>query len=116
LLRSHIPVFPLTWTLMHKLDEKSPLFGFDAESMVVAEARLFVSLEARDPTLASMVHELRDYEPADLRFGMRYADAISEDKDGSPLADLTRISALEPDAGDERGEPGWTPDEQAEKS
>ena len=27
--RAHLPVFPLTWTLMHVLDEHSPLHGFD---------------------------------------------------------------------------------------
>ncbi len=112
LLRAHLPIFPLTWTLMHPMDEKSPLHGFDAAQMEQAEARLFVTLEAYDPTLSSVVHQLRDYEPTDLRFGMRYADAVSDDARGSPVADLTRISALEPDAGADRPEPGWIAEQQ----
>jgi hypothetical protein len=38
---------------------------------------------------------------------MRYADAVSTAEDGTPVADLTRIGALEPDVGD-RQELGWT--------
>ena len=105
--RAHLPVFPLTWTLMHVLDERSPLCGYDAAQAVAAGAQIFVTLEARDPTLGTSVHEIRSYAPEDIRFGMRYLDAVTFEEDGTPVADLTKIGALEPDAG-ERPEPGWT--------
>ena len=105
--RAHIPVFPFFWTLMHVLDERSPLHGYDAARVIEADARVFVTLEARDPTLATMVHDIRSYAPEDIRFGMRYADVVTTAKDGTPVADLTRIGALEPDVGD-RPEPGWS--------
>jgi len=105
--RAHLPAFPLTWTLMHVLDERSPLHGYDAARAIAAHAQLFVTLEARDPTLAASVHDIRSYAPEDIRFGMRYADAVFTAEDGTPLADLTRIGALEPDV-DDHLEPGWT--------
>jgi inward rectifier potassium channel len=105
--RAHIPAFPLSWTLMHVLDERSPLRGFDAAKIIAADARVFVTVEARDPTLATMVHDLRNYAPDDIRFGMRYVDAVTTAEDGTPVGDLTRIGALEPDVG-ERQEQGWT--------
>jgi inward rectifier potassium channel len=105
--RAHIPVFTIFWTLMHVLDERSPLHGYDAARAIGADARVFVTLEARDPTLATVVHDIRYYAPEDIRFGMRYADAVSTARDGTPVADLTRIGALEPDVGD-RQEAGWT--------
>jgi inward rectifier potassium channel len=105
--RSHVPVFPLSWTLMHVLDERSPLHGFDAARMIEADARLFVTFEARDPMLATIVHDIRNYTPQDVRFGVRYADAVTIADDGTPVIDLDRISDLEPDE-DDREEPGWT--------
>jgi inward rectifier potassium channel len=105
--RTHIPVFPLTWTLMHTLDARSPLHGCDAARAIEADARVFVTLEARDPTLATMVHDIRGYAPGDIRFGVRYADAITTAEDGTAVADLTRIGALEPDVGAHE-EQGWT--------
>jgi inward rectifier potassium channel len=105
--RAHIPVFTMFWTLMHVLDERSPLHGYDPARAIEADARVFVTLEARDPTLATTVHDIRFYEAEDIRFGMRYADAVTTAKDGTPVADLARIGALEPDVGD-RPEPGWS--------
>ena len=47
--RAHIPVFTIFWTLMHVLDERSPLYGYDAARAIERDARVFVTLEARDP-------------------------------------------------------------------
>jgi hypothetical protein len=73
---------------------------------------VFVTLEARDPALATMVHDIRNYAAEDIRFGMRYTDAMTTAEDGTPVLDLTRIGALEPDVGD-RQEQGWTEREEA---
>jgi len=112
--RAHLPVFPLTWTLMHVLDERSPLYGFDAARTIAQQARVFLTLEARDPTLATSVHDIRTYAPDDIRFGMRYVDAVSTADDGALVADLTKVGALEPDAG-EHPEQGWTEREEAQE-
>jgi inward rectifier potassium channel len=92
---------------MHVLDEQSPLRGYDIARAIETDARVFVTIEARDPTLATVVHDIRYYAPQDIRFGMRYADAMSNAKDGTRIADLGRTGALEPDLGD-RPEQGWT--------
>jgi inward rectifier potassium channel len=105
--RAHLPLYPLSWTLAHVLDEKSPLHGYDSERVLKAQARIFVMLEAYDPTLATSVHAIRTYAPEDIRFGVRYRDPISIGNDGLPVLDLGTIGALEPDSGDWR-ETGWT--------
>jgi inward rectifier potassium channel len=97
--RAHIPIFPLFWTLMHVLHERSPLHGYDMPRVIEADAQLFVVLEARDPTLATMVHDICNYAPQDIRFGTRYIDPVTAAEDGRPVMDLARIEALEPDIG-----------------
>ena len=114
LLRSRLPVFPLTWTLMHVLDEKSPLHGLDAAALIANEANMFLAVEARDPALASVVHVVHTYGPRDVVFGMRYVDVITTEADGTPLADMTRISDMEPDVGPEPRMQGWS-DKQTEE-
>lgn len=105
--RAHLPIFPLFWTLMHVLDERSPLHGYDATRAIEANAQVFVTIEARDPMLSTTVHDPRNYSAREIRFGVRYSDALTTAKDGTPVLDLTRIGALEPDVGD-REEQGWT--------
>ena len=96
LVRSSLPVFPLTWTMMHEINAESPLAGLTAEAFMASDVRLFVSFEARDPTLAVVVHDLRSYGPGEILFGMRYIDVISVDENGQTTADMTKISAVEP--------------------
>ncbi len=94
LVRASIPVFPLTWTIMHEIDTHSPLHGMSERGFVAADTRLFVSFEARDPALALVVHDLRSYGPEAVLFGMRYNDVISIDSSGHSCADMTRISEV----------------------
>lgn len=97
LSRSRMPVFALTWTLMHDLDESSPLFGFDAEKFARSDIRLFAAVDAHDRALAADVSDMKDYGPPEVAFGMRYADAVSIDAEGRTIADLGRLSLLQED-------------------
>ena len=95
--RSNIPMFALTMTMMHRIDENSPLYGHTTQSLQDGHVRLFVSVEARDSAINSTVHDLKDYRSPNIRFGMKYVDAVSVDPNGRTMADLTRISMIEPD-------------------
>lgn len=108
LRRSHLPVFALTWTLMHDIDEASPLRGLDADAMRAAQLRFFLTIEARDPALSAVVHDMLGFASDQICFGMRYADALWTDADGRPTADLSRLSDVEPETAVERPIPGWT--------
>lgn len=99
LTRSRLHLFPLTWTLMHEIDQKSPLHGIGPERLAGMDFRLFVAVKARDYVLAADVYDARTYTAADIAFGMRYADAVSIDAQGRTVADLGRLSLIEPDAG-----------------
>jgi len=97
LTRGEFPLFALTWTLMHRIDAGSPLHGFSARDLAAADVRLFVSIEARDPALAAQVHDLRSYPAASIAFGMRYVDAVGADEQGRTVADVRKISLIEPE-------------------
>jgi inward rectifier potassium channel len=97
LAMSHIPLFALTWTLMHSIDAKSPLYGQSPESMQANGIRLMLSTEARDPALSVQVHDLKSYSAETVAFGMRYADAVFFDDSGRTMADIRRVSLIEPD-------------------
>ncbi len=103
LVRSALPMFPLTLILMHVIDEHSPLAGFDSERFAASDIRLLLTVEARDPSLGAIVYDLKSYGPADILPGMHFVDTISQDDDGHIVGDLTRISLIAPDEGEEEG-------------
>ena len=111
LRRAHLPIFALTWTLMHDIDEASPLHGLDAAGMTEAELRFFLTIEARDPALSAMVYDMRGFSAGEICFGMRYADALLTEPDGSPVADLSRLSDVEAETGVEPPIEVWADEE-----
>lgn len=98
LMQPHLPLFIMPWTLMHRIDEASPFHGCDARTLAGMDLRLFLTIEAYDRVLATVVHDMKDYGIDQIRFGMHFADSMSTDEAGRVTADLSRISLLEPDS------------------
>ncbi len=97
-LRSdRLPVFALTWTIMHIIDEASPLYGINPEWLEAHNPVFFLTFEGRDPALAAQVHDVHQYGAADIAFSHRYVDVVATDPAGRIVADLTRISHIEPE-------------------
>ena len=97
LTRSDMPFFPLTWTLVHELDASSPLHGLTEGSDMIEQLRMMLSITARDPSLGAQVHAAQGYRGSDISFGMRYADAVTWDGKDTSVADMRKISAIEPE-------------------
>jgi inward rectifier potassium channel len=83
--------------LMHVIDDHSPLKGVDTAAFEKTVTRLILSVDARDPALAARVYDTKDYDPADVLFGHRYADAVTVDAAGRTIADLNRLGWTEPE-------------------
>jgi inward rectifier potassium channel len=97
LTRATMPIFPMIMTLMHVIDNASPLASIAREGIDDTELRLIFSIEARDPQLAARVYDLKSYGAEDILPGMRFLDAVTRHPAGHTVADLTRISLIEPD-------------------
>ncbi len=96
LVRDHTPVFALTWTLIHRIDAGSPLFGWDEARLVRQRARIIVSITGHDETMAAPVHALREYEAEQIVADHRFADVISVATDGARTIDLGRFHDTRP--------------------
>jgi inward rectifier potassium channel len=103
LIRSNLPILPLAWTLMHEIDAESPLAGLDEAALKEGDARFFLSIEARDPSLSAVVYGMRNFSPTQVAFGMRYRDAVTTTENGTTVMDISLISALEPDDPNHKG-------------
>jgi inward rectifier potassium channel len=97
LSNASLSLFPLTWTVMHEIDETSPLAGYGAAQFKESDARLFLTIEARDNALGAAIHDMHIYTAGEVLFGMHYAEAVTVDDQRRPIADLTRLSLVEPD-------------------
>ena len=91
LVRSEHPALALSWTLYHVLDEKSPLYGLDADDLDAAGVSLVVVVSGYDVVAAQTVHGRRSYDHSDIRFGHRYADILDSSEDGRLIIDYGKF-------------------------
>ena len=93
--RGSMPIFFLAWTLIHRLDEKSPLFGLSAENAAERVVGIVASFTGVDETMLQAVHARQLYNPEDLRFGARFADMIdSVEIPGTLIIDHAQMDEL----------------------
>ncbi len=98
LQRQRNPVFALTWTLVHRIDESSPLHGWDHAALSAARSRITVSIFGHDETIAASVYALHEYSAEQIFFDHQFVDIISDGEEGTRIIDLTRFHDIVPSA------------------
>ncbi len=96
LARSHTPVFSLTFTVMHPIDEESPLAGLTAETMEDAEAEILITVTGLEEVTTQNVHARHSYSWPELQWGARFTDIFVFDKLGRRVIDYSRFHDTEP--------------------
>ena len=92
--RNSMPIFFLAWTLIHRLDEKSPLYGLSLENAGERALGIVVSFTGVDETMLQAVHARQLFNAEDLRFGARFADMIDASSPGMLVIDHAQMDEL----------------------
>jgi inward rectifier potassium channel len=92
LVREKNPMFALSWTAMHKIEEDSLFYGPDAmEKLRAQRAELFVTLYGLDETLMQTIVARYRYSLDDIIFGARFADLLVVRDDGARVIDYDKF-------------------------
>jgi inward rectifier potassium channel len=89
--RKRVSILTLNWTVVHPLDENSPLKDMTPEDLERTQATFVVLLKAFDDTFAQTVHSRTSFQHQDLVWGARFVPAFDRDGDGRIVLDLGRI-------------------------
>jgi inward rectifier potassium channel len=91
LLRSSNPLFALSWTVMHPIDEESPLYGLSPEEMADGEMEILVMLSGMDETIADHIFARHAYWHDEIEWQKRFVDVVSIARSGHRVLDLTHF-------------------------
>jgi len=95
LMRAETPVFSMSMTVMHPIDEDSPLYGESIEELM-QRTQLVVMLTGLDATLSQTIHASHFYALEDLRWNMKFVDVVFVDQNGDRYIDYTHFHDVEP--------------------
>lgn len=85
----------LSWTLVHKIDEESPLWGLTEEDLVKGEAEVLILISGYDDTFNQVVHSRFSYKAEEFVWNVRFKKAFHLNEDGEMVLDLEKIGDYE---------------------
>jgi len=97
LMRERTPLFVMSWSVFHTIDEDSPLYGMSPAFLQEQEGFLLVcTLTGHDTTYGQTTHARRVYHPEDFLFEHRFVDVISKLADGRLMVDYDKFHGTVP--------------------
>ncbi len=89
--RKKINFFPLSWTIVHPIDDKSPIQNFTQEDLNNSEAEIIILIKGFDDTYSQVVHSRHSYMFDEILWDKKFIGIIKQKEDGKTLLELDKI-------------------------
>jgi inward rectifier potassium channel len=94
--RDRVTFFPLSWTIVHPIDTKSPLYGKTQADIAEAEGEFLVLLNGFDETFSQTVHTRSSYRADEVVWGARFTSILNIPKDDGVISvDVRKLHDFE---------------------
>jgi inward rectifier potassium channel len=93
--RERVLFFPLTWTIVHPIDEKSPLYRKKPEDLESMQAEVMILLKGFDETFSQTVQARYSYTYNEIIWGAKFAPAFEIEQDGDLRLEVNKVGAIE---------------------
>ena len=80
--RKRIESLPMNWTVVHHINETSPLLGFTEEDMRTADVELYVLIRGFDDVYSNVVLKRTSYTYHEIQFNRKFVPMYRESENG----------------------------------
>ncbi len=91
-----IEFFPGTWTLVHPIDDNSPLSRINLGNIAEEDLEIIIQLKAFDDTFSQHVHARYSYLGSEILVDHEFAPASYVDEQGNLIIEVQKIHATQP--------------------
>lgn len=89
--RSKIETLPMNWTVVHPIDNESPLLGFTAEDIKAADFELYITVRGFNDVYSNTVQQRSSYTYDEVKFNRKFIPMYRETEHGT-LLELNKLS------------------------
>ena len=94
--RNRVTFFPLSWTIVHPIDDASPLANRTGEDLERSEAEIVVLLSGIDEALEQTVHARSSYQAHEIVWNARFQSMyLQTDARSRVSVDISRVHDIE---------------------
>ena len=95
--RDSVTFFPLSWTIVHPIDETSPLQGMSRDDLRKCDGEFLVLLAGVEETFAQRVHARSSYKWDEIVWDAKFSDIMQHPSGKEDVTiDVGRLHAIEP--------------------
>jgi inward rectifier potassium channel len=80
--RESVVFFPLSWTVVHVIDQQSPLYGVTEEELCASGAEFLILLTGMDETFSQVVNARSSYRASEIIWDAKFTDIFIYDPEG----------------------------------
>jgi inward rectifier potassium channel len=95
--RHEHPMFMLSWSIFHVIDETSPLYGVSPADLAAADVALTLNVSGVDDNSAQYLYARKLYNHQDIRWKHRYRDITRFSEQGALVIDYSLIHEILPE-------------------
>ena len=95
--RHEHPMFSLSWSIFHTIDETSPLYRLTAADLAAADGSFALNVGGFDDSSAQHLYARRIYAHDDIRWNHRYRDITGISKQGRLTIDYSLFHEIVPE-------------------
>ena len=96
--RDSVSLFPLNWTIVHHLNEDSPLYNQSKDIFKEQDAEILVDLKGYDETFNQMVRVRYSYKLSDVLEGHKFSKMYHTSPEGVIVLEIDNLNKTEPTA------------------
>jgi len=93
--RDSIMYLPTVWTVVHEIDEKSPLFDLSNDKIASLTAELYLLLQYHEESFAQNVYQIHSYNFNEMEVNVKYKPSYGYDLDGFAVLNHDTLSEVE---------------------
>ena len=93
--RDKIPYLPITWTIVHPIDEKSPFYNLDEAALHKMEFDIMVTLNGIDRVTGQNVFSAHSYTDKEMVWNAKFCSCSEVDEEGITIVYLDKIGEFE---------------------
>jgi inward rectifier potassium channel len=95
--RSKVDSLPMNWTVVHPIDDKSPLIGFTEDDIKATDLEVYVLVRGFDDVFSNFVLRRTSYTFREIQFNRRFVPMYRESEDGkTTILELHKLNEHKP--------------------
>lgn len=87
----NISFLPMNWTIVHKINKESPIYGMTKDDMAQQCVEFLVLITAFDDSFSQLVHSRSSYLSDEILYNVKWHKTYYVNEDGTRVFDIERL-------------------------